>query len=320
MTRIFSQMDRALISAALCLVVLVATAPAAAEIEPSSLRVGQFRGMLGEWVLTVDAPDGELSYILNLLDIGGKLGATLQTPEQAQPLVITAIRESSLALRLDYRAQFGEAESAMTLIIRSLEPGTLTGSLADELGLLTRVTADAEARGLGRFAARVRGVKGGKIPGRTSLKLQGNEIKVTFGGLRTDSADYERLEALEEGEVFSFAGARATKLFTRADLAFGNTIIMNANAAADFPHYPGVYSLWLKRTGNGWSLVFNGQPDIWGTMRDPDEDVAEIPLTLAQSDQKQARFEVELQERGDGGVLQMSWGSNIWTAPFSVLR
>ena len=76
----------------------------------------------------------------------------------------------------------------------------------------------------------------------------------------------------------------------------------------------------VKKAGDGWSLVFNGQPDIWGTMHDPDKDVAEIPLTLAQSDQNQARFEVELKERGDGGVLQMTWGSNVWTAPFTALR
>ncbi len=298
----------------------------AADIEPSSLSTrggvnvqggGSIRGFLGEWSLTVELPDQEpMHLLLNFLDVGGKLGATVQAPEQTQAQVVTDITESSLALKLRYAGHVGETETGMTLIVRQLDSGTLTGSLSDDLGLIgsADVTTEMETRGLGKFSARVKGMRGGKIPGRTVMDLGGSEVKITYGGIRTMSDDFKRLGKIESGSVFQYSGSRATKLFTDTDLAFGDTIVRAGNAAEG---YPGIYSLWLKKTDEGWSLVFNDEADIWGTMHDPDADVAEIALTVGEAEKKVKKFAIELSESVDGGVLEIAWGDSTWSAPFS---
>ena len=43
--------------------------------------------------------------------------------------------------------------------------------------------------------------------------------------------------------------------------------------------FPGSYGLWLKRVGSGWRLVFNNEPDAWGSQHDPKFDAAEIDLS-----------------------------------------
>ena len=100
-------------------------------------------------------------------------------------------------------------------------------------------------------------------------------------------------------------------------LTAGYAIIETENAGKN---YPGVYSLWLKKVGGGWNLVFNSESDIWGTMRKPSKDVAEIPLVLTKLSEEESRFVVDLEEEGDGGVLRLAWGPNEWKTKFSVVR
>jgi len=288
----------------------------AADIEPSSLSVSQARGFLGEWVLTVDIEGGETMHLLlNFTNIDGKLAATLQSPQQTEPQIVTDITESSLALKLRYAAQFGETETGMSMIVRLLEGGTLTGSMSDEM--VEAGEDDHGAIGLGLFAARLRGVKGGKLPGRAIANFDGNLMKVSFGSLRAGSPDHKALASLKDGEVFEFGSARATKMFTDASLTFGDVVIESENAG---PNYPGVYSLWLKKVGDGWSLVFNEEADIWGSMHNPEADVAEIPLTLGKCDSEQKLFDINLEERGKEGVLRVAWGSQAWSADFSLAQ
>lgn len=298
----------------------------AADIEPSSLSIrggiqvqggGSIRGFLGEWALTVELPDGEpMHLLLNFLDVGGKLAATVQAAAQTQAQVVTDITESSLALKLRYAGHVGETETGMTLIVRQLDSGTLTGSLSDDMGLIgsADVTTEMETRGLGKFSARIKGVRGGKIPGRAVMDLDGSEVKITYGGIRTMSDDFKRFGKIENGTVFEYTGSRATKLFTETDLAFGDTIVKAGNAAEG---YPGVYSVWMKKTDDGWSLIFNDEADVWGTMHNPEADVAEIALTVGEGEKKVKKFSIDLTESVDGGLLKIAWGTSEWTAEFA---
>lgn len=289
---------------------------AAADIEPSSLPVSKARGFMGEWVLTVDAADGPMHLLLNFVDVDGKLGATLQSPAQTQAQIITDITPVSRGLKLRYAATFGETETGMVLVVR-LELGTLNGSMSDELGLTTVEVRDSdELLGLGLFSADVRGVRGGKLPGRALMDLQGNQVKVHFVELKTGTDDHKRFGQVKNGEIFEFTSARATKFFTAADLKFGNIIIETENAGKN---YPGVYSLWLRKVGDGWHLVFNHHADIWGTMHEAQADVAEIPLTVRTIEEEQKKFLIELEPREDEqGVLRLAWGNTEWTANFSL--
>ena len=305
-----------ILAAAGLLILSGAPSAAAADIEPSSLRTSAAPGFLGEWALTVDVEGGpSMHMLLNFVDVKGKLGATLQKASQASPQVITDITEASLALKLRYHMLLGDTEVPMALILRISSAGVMTGSLGD-IG-----AAEGEEGhgflGLGLFAARVHGTKGGKIPGRAILDLDGEIVRITYVAQQTKSPDFKAIAGMKDGDVVRFTRARAAKLFTDVDLRFGNEIIMAENAGKN---YPGVYSLWLKKAGSGWNLVFNSEPDIWGTMRDPGKDVAEVPLVSSKLSEEERKFVVDLTEDGDGGVLRLAWGPNEWKTKFSVVR
>ena len=101
------------------------------------------------------------------------------------------------------------------------------------------------------------------------------------------------------------------KLWTDVDLLFGEFVVKQGNMAED---YPGVYSLWLKKAGDGWRMAVNSLPDVWGTMYDPKADIGEIPLHYDTQDASNERLTVTLTEDGDGADLKLAWGTHIWTA------
>lgn len=272
---------------------------AAAEQAESAIPVSEARRFLGEWTISFEMQGQRVIMSLRFLDVDGKLGATLRSPAQPQPQVISKISTVSRGLKLEYLQQFGETEIATTMVVR-LERSGLHGKISTEGGL---------------FSAEIHGDKTGKIPGRAVLDFQGNILKVTYGPLRTSEEDYQRLGEVKDGEVFQYVYSRVTKLFTDADLLFGDALILAGNAG---PNYPGVYSLWLKRVGDGWRLVFNEEADVWGTQHDPSKDVAEIPLTLSTLAQEEKRFLIELEQQGDIGVLRLAWGPNEWIANFKL--
>jgi hypothetical protein len=144
----------------------------------------------------------------------------------------------------------------------------------------------------------------------------GAEVKVAFGLPKTGGREYAEMESLAEDKVVRFFDAAAIKLSTQADLLFGETKIRRSNVA---PDYPGVYSLWLQRTADGWRLLFNERADAWGTQHDPAADVASAPLRHDEVDGLTTTFEARIQESAqrDGTILlELLWGKHRWTAIF----
>lgn len=272
---------------------------AVADIEPSSFPTEDARRFLGEWTLGLDFQGREVSIVVKFQDVDGKLGVTLSSPIQPQPQVITNVTKISRGLALKYTQLFGETEIEMTL------------SLRRERAMLVGVLSDAT----GAFSAEVRGEKGGKVPGRAMIRRGGQTVKITYGNLRVGSDDYKRLEEAKDGDVFEYTTSRAIKLSTNTDLRFGDVVVKTHNVADD---YPGVYSLWLKKVGDDWHLVFNEEADVWGTMHNPEADVAEIPLTLVKSEKETKKFIVDLERNNDQGLLKLAWGPNQWQANFTL--
>lgn len=151
-----------------------------------------------------------------------------------------------------------------------------------------------------------------------NLTLRGEEIGITYPLLKRESSDYERLTGLADGEVFTFVGGATIKLKTEPSLRFGDVVIETHNAAET---YPGVYGLWLQRTGDEWLLVFNEQADVWGTQHFDDGDVAEVPIVRSEADEEADTFVVELIEAGDSAaIVRMAWGPHQWVAPFELAQ
>lgn len=155
-----------------------------------------------------------------------------------------------------------------------------------------------------------------RTPSETKIDL-GNEqaIRVTAFEWPVDGPDYPRLAELAPGDVAMITASAPPKLWTHVDLMFGDLAVKAGNVAEN---YPGVYGLWLRKTDDGWNLIFNNKPDVWGTMYDPKADAGEVPLEYAVADSKIDAFSVELKETGEGaGLLEMAWGEHKWSTPFT---
>ena len=170
---------------------------------------------------------------------------------------------------------------------------------------------DAEATAAAR-RERLRRLRYGNL---AELDLAGKQLRISYPDLATDSDDYRALEALAPGQVAAWTSARAIKLLTHASLSFGGVVVPYGNVS---PDYPGVYSLWPKRTASGWSLVFNGDADIWGSQRDAAADAVEVPLEYSTADEPAEKLTIEFLEVGPGAVVRIAWGDHQFLAAFEA--
>ena len=75
--------------------------------------------------------------------------------------------------------------------------------------------------------------------------------------------------------------------------------------------------MWLKKVGAGWRLVFNSEPDAWGSQHDPKFDAAEIELSHSDGHAAARPFAVAIVPSGAArGRLVIIWGAHEWTADF----
>ena len=149
----------------------------------------------------------------------------------------------------------------------------------------------------------------------------GAHIQVLFQReVGTDGDDFAGIETTGDGEVVELTRAAVIRLRTEVSLQFGETLVPTGNLAPDFP---GAYALWLKKTGTEWQLVFNNEPDSWGSQYDPAFDAAEIDLlhTLVDVPNPDRPLAVYLAPLGvDQNRLIIHWGMHVWSADFSVAR
>jgi len=304
--------QRALVS----LVCFVATLVAAAVPLGAQVTSSVAKGFTGEWTLSMDFNGQELEMQLEIRDASGKLAGSISSARSAEPQAIEDFDLEDGELTLGWSQEAQGQNMAMTMVLRIADGGGLSGRLADEGGFfsadLVAWKGDDAAPAAPRTSVRRRR-RAGKS---TELVVADQKIRISFADLEKDSDDYRRMEALAPGEVFSFLSGRSTKLLTDASLRFGDVLVERGNVHAN---YPGVYSLWLKRTADGWSLVLNSDGDIWGTQRLAEADVSEIALHSSPTDEEVPAFTVELLEADDGGLLRLAWGEYQWTALFEVV-
>ncbi len=170
---------------------------------------------------------------------------------------------------------------------------------------------DAEARAAAR-RERFRRLRYGNL---AEFELAGKQLRISYPDLLTDSDDYRALESLEAGDIFAWNSGRAVKLLAHASLSFDGIVVPYGNAS---PDYPGVYSLWPRRTADGWSLVFNGEADIWGSQRNPAADAVEVPLKHSTADEPTEKLTIEFLEVEAGAVLRIAWGDHQFLAAFEA--
>ena len=146
----------------------------------------------------------------------------------------------------------------------------------------------------------------------------GARIQVLFEQeLGTDGVDFAALESIGDGDLVQLTRGAVIRLRSEVPLRFGDTLIPTGNLAPDFP---GSYGLWLRASGSGWTLVFNNEPDSWGTQHDPAFDAAAIDIIHTHGGPYEARpLAVSLLPVDDDeGRLVIHWGRHVWAADFTV--
>jgi len=309
---------RAILGVMVALAVMTSGVPGfltaqAEEPIPSALDSSEWGDYLGMWNISIDVMGNEISMFLTFADVGGKLGATLDSARQPEPLAISEIaRGEDGGLDLNSELTFGGSFKIDINIKVKVDGDQLTGGIKDGGGLFSSDIVGE--RGTQEDLDSVQGKR--PDPTETRLNIAGRRIRIAFANLETGSSDWDLFQQVEDGQIYAFTLGRATKIYTDFDLNFGDVVVEKENVAEN---YPGVYSLWLKKAGDGWKLVFNSQPDIWGTRHKAEFDVYEIPLTVSRLDgDAQEKFLVKLEGDEDGGTLRMSWGETQWSAPFSI--
>ena len=153
----------------------------------------------------------------------------------------------------------------------------------------------------------------------TALRTpDGARIQVLFEQeLGTDGVDFGALESIGDGDLVELTEGAVIRLRSEVPLRFGDTLIPTDNLAPDFP---GSYGLWLRASGPGWTLVFNNEPDSWGTQHDPAFDAAEVDIDHTHGGPYEDRpLGVSLVPAGgDAGRLVIVWGQHVWAADFTV--
>ncbi len=131
-----------------------------------------------------------------------------------------------------------------------------------------------------------------------------------------DHADFAALATIGDGEVVRLTQGAVIRLRSEVPLQFGDTSIPIENLA---PGFPGSYGLWLKRSGDGWRLVFNHEPDSWGTQHDPAFDAVEIELKHSEDGLETRSLGATLVPvTAHSGRLVIHWGAHEWAADFAI--
>lgn len=188
----------------------------------------------------------------------------------------------------------------------------------------------------GTFRRRI-SVSGNRTPetdtrpaARVATLAERNETAwVTPGGARVTVQFWRNLEATakkgfdaidrtKDGDVLLLTHGAVMRLESEVPLKFGDALLPTNNLA---PNSPGIYALWLRRTGASWRLVFNREPDAWGSQHDAAFDVAGVTVDLAHETAADASrpLSVSLQPLGiDRCRLILSWGPHTWSTELTL--
>jgi hypothetical protein len=137
-------------------------------------------------------------------------------------------------------------------------------------------------------------------------------------GLLVEGPDFARLMSTRDGAVVEFTEAPALRFTIDRAVRAGKLVLRPGNQA---PAFPGAYSLWLKKAGAGWRLVFNQEPDVWGSQHDPKSDVGEVDLAYSKGGEPSRPLGVVLEPLGaDRWRMVLAWGPHEWAAPFAAAQ
>ena len=313
-------MKRTRHTTAFCLAVaavVLGGSPALAQQAPPAeaprLDAAEIESFLGEWVLEAITDRGSLNSLITFSDIDGKASADFYLSRIAD-VVVEDISRTDNGLLLKWNLDFGDQLVPVELTLAREGDGLVgdlnAGFFSADIKGMTKEAAEAAGISVERQAVGDR-----EDLSSTRVELAGQAIRLRFDRLPAPGPDYDKLDDLADGEVLGPIYGKPLKFWTDADLAFEDAKIAAHNHG---PTYPGVYSLWLKREGDGWKLVFNHLADVWGTMHMAEHDAGETPLSVRTLAEPAEHTEGVLEVDDSSGTLTIRWGSMEWSAPFQL--
>ncbi|MEE2776003.1 MAG: DUF2911 domain-containing protein [Acidobacteriota bacterium] len=286
---------------------LIAQEPTATGAEPAAQPVSasEVAPFMGYWMLEMKFGDNDvrMGLIVERRRDGSGGAAAKVVSSFFGELEGGNLRKEGEALSFDVNAAFGQ----ITVDVEIGGKNAIAGHLADDQG---RLAADFK----GTLSDRQAFLRFTTPENETRIQGDGDKmVRLRFARPKTGERDYEQIASLAPGEVVQFLEHAVIKLTTEYELRFGDLAVPTENIAAD---YAGVYGLWLKRTGKGWSLVFNHKADVWGTQYDPDSDLGEVPLEEGSAAEPSETLMAKMEEGESGGSLVFTWGEHTWSTAF----
>ena len=141
----------------------------------------------------------------------------------------------------------------------------------------------------------------------TEIVVSGKRISISYGRpamrgrkIMGDYVPYNR--------VWRTGAGQATVLTTEADLELGGMEIPK-----------GAYSLYTFPTETQWKLIVNKQTGHWGTIYNPQQDLARVALEKRAPQNSIERLTLLLERSGNGsGILKIEWENTSLSLPFRV--
>jgi len=132
--------------------------------------------------------------------------------------------------------------------------------------------------------------------GKVEASFNGKAVTVEYGRPSLNGRDM--LAQAAPGMVWRLGSENATTITTEGDLMIGSNM-----AAA------GAYSLFAKKTDDGWDLRVNSETGQSGLAHDPEKDLFSAPLKVEMTDDSAEMFTISLMADGMNGTLKMQWGN-----------
>ena len=140
--------------------------------------------------------------------------------------------------------------------------------------------------------------------GTVEASVGSAEVSIDYG--RPSLRGRDMLSEATDGMVWRLGADQATTLTTSADLKFGEVEVP-----------AGSYSLFARKSGDGWTLLVNEQTGQWGTEHDPAMDLFEIPLSVHPGEMRE-QFTIAVHGHMGEGMLHFEWGETVLMAVFGT--
>ena len=141
------------------------------------------------------------------------------------------------------------------------------------------------------------------------LTLDGKRISVEYG---RPSMRGRRIigEFIPFNEVWRTGAGKATTLETNADLRLGDLEIPR-----------GTYTLYTMPSPTQWKLIINKQTGQWGTVYNPDLDLARVKLNQRRIGSPVEKLTFILERKGNrSGVIRIEWERTSLWIPFEIIE